>query len=181
MQCADQNCIVIDAGLGAALVLTLVQDALGVVHAGEGVAHAAEDAAVARQRQHVGVGVHAAVVHRVLVKEVVADLVGGVGEHQHDLFAAAGDAAQADGEAVSGKDGENDGDGLAAQLGAHVGGDVVDGGVVAVGTGHDALGDGDDVARVQLKALLGHCGLDGVGGELDYVVAFAYDRGTDAS
>ena len=116
-----------------------------------------------------------------IVKEVVADLVGGVGEHQHDLFAAAGDAAQADGEAVPGKDGENDGDGPAAQLGAHVGGDVVDGGVVAVGAGHDALGDGDDVARVQLKALLGHCGLDSVGGELDYVVAFAYDRGTDAS
>ena len=31
MQCADQNCIVIDAGLGAALVLPFVQDGLPLV------------------------------------------------------------------------------------------------------------------------------------------------------
>ena len=31
MQCADQNCIVVDAGLGAALVITLVQDGLPLV------------------------------------------------------------------------------------------------------------------------------------------------------
>ena len=177
-------------GLGAvgkdylALRALLADDVLvvlDVVHAGEGVADGAEDAAVLGQRQHVGIGVDAAVVHRVLVKEVVADLIGGVGEHQHDLFAAAGYASQADGKAVPGKNGEHDGDGLAAQLGAHVGGNVVNRGVVAVGAGYDAFGDGDDVALVQLKALLGHCGLNSVGGELDYVVAFAYDRGTDAS
>ena len=112
---------------------------------------------------------------------MVADLVGGVGEHENDLLGAAGDAAQADGKAVAGEDGEHDGDGLAAQLGAHVGGNVVNRGVVAVGAGYDALGDGDDVPFVQLEAVLGHGGLNGVGGELDYVVAFAYDRGTDTS
>ena len=37
------------------------------------------------------------------------------------------------------------------------------------------------VPLMQLEALLGHCGLDSVGCELDYVVSFAYDRSTDAS
>ncbi len=177
-------------GLGAvgedylALRALLADDVLvvlDVVHAREGVADAAEDAAVFGESEHVGVGVHAAVVHRVLVEEVVADLVGGVGEHEHDLFGAAGYAAQADGKAVAGEDGEDYGDGLAAQLRAHVGGDVVHRGVVAVGTGDDALRHGNDVPLMQLEALLGHCGLDSVGCELDYVVSFAYDRSTDAS
>ena len=116
-------------GLGAvgedylALRALLTDDVLvvlDVVHAGEGMADGAEDAAILGQREHVGIGVDAAVVHRILVKEVVADLVGGVGEHENDLLGAAGDAAQADGKAVAGENGEHDGDGLAAQLGAQL-------------------------------------------------------------
>ena len=127
------------------------------------------------------VRVHAAVVHRVLVEEVVADLVGGVGEHEHDLFGAAGYAAQADGKAVAGENGKDDSDGLSAQFGADVGGYVVHRGVVAVGAGDDALGHRDDVPLVQLEALGFHRGLDRVSRELDYVVSLAYDRSTDAS
>ena len=97
-----------------ALFLYEVLVILNVVHAGEGVAHIAEVAAVLGQAEHVAVGVHTALVQRVEVKEVVANLVAGIAEHEHHFPAAAGDAAQADGEAVAGEDGEHHAHGLPA-------------------------------------------------------------------
>ena len=152
---------------------------IDIVNAREGVHPHAERLAVLLEREHVAVGVDAALVQRVHVEEVVAHLIGGIGEHEHDLFRPAGDAAQADGEAVAGEDGEHDAHRAAAELGAHIRRDVVHRGVVAVRPGHDALRHGDDVAVVQLKAVLGHGALHTVRHQLDYVVAFAYYRGTD--
>ena len=116
-----------------------------IVHAGEGVLHIAELLAVFAEREHVAPGIDAGGVKRVLVEEVVSDLVAGIAQLYHDLLRALGDAAQAYREAVPGEYREHDADGPAAELRAHVGGDVVDGGVVAVRAGNDALGHRDDV------------------------------------
>ena len=65
---------------------------LHIVHAGEGVQHLAEQRAVLRFGQGVAVGVDPLLVEQVLIDQVVADLVGGEAEHQHDFLCAARDA-----------------------------------------------------------------------------------------
>ena len=148
-----------------------------VINAGEGMFDIAEETAVIFKAEDVGVGVHAAVVERVLVKEMVADLVGGVGQHEYDLFAAARDAAQAYCKAVAGKDREHNADGAAAELGLDVGRDIVNAGVVAVCARNNGFGDGNDVALAQLEAVLGHRGHDGIRDYLNYIVALTHDGG----
>ena len=127
----------------------------------------AEETAVIFKAEDVGVGVHAAVVERVLVKEMVADLVGGVGQHEHDFLAAARDAAQAHCKAVAGKDGEHNADGAAAELFLYILCNGVYGSVVALCAGGDGFGDGDNIAVVQREAL-------GFGG---FKYAFGYNGG----
>ncbi len=79
----------------------------------------------------VPVGVHPGLVQQLLAHQVVAHLVGGVGEEQHDLFGPPGKAPEEDGKAVAAEDGEHHADGLPAQPCPDVGGDLVHGGVVA--------------------------------------------------
>ena len=98
---------------------------------------AAEYAAVLGQGQDVGIGVDAAVVHGILVEEVVADLVGGVGEHEHDFLEPRAMPAGR-WQSGCGREWERRRR-LSAQFGADVGGYVVHRGVVAVGAGDDAL------------------------------------------
>ena len=134
-----------------------------------------EQLAVLLQGEDVGVGIDTGLVDLVQRHQLVAHLVGGVGQHQHHLLAAHGDTAQADGEAVAGEDGEDHTDSLTAQLGADVVSDVLHRAVVALSAGHDGLGHGDDVAVTKLKAL-GLGGLqDALGDDGGQIVALADD------
>ena len=151
-----------------------------IVHAGEGMLFIAEQLPVPLQGQHIAVGVDALFVQRVQAHQVVAHLVRGIAQHQHHLFGAPGDAPQADGEAVAAEDGENDAHRPAAQLGADIPGDVVHSGIVALGTGHDGLGHGDDVAVANGKAVLRGGLQHGIGDDLGQIIAAADDGRADA-
>ena len=151
-----------------------------VVDAGEAVDPVAEELPVALQGQQIPVGVHALGVQTVPVHQVVAHLVRGIGEHEDHFLRALGNAPQADGKAVAAENGEDDADGLAAQLLLHVCGDIVHRGVVALGTGHDGLGHGDDVPVMEGEALLLGGGQDGCGHDLLEIVSLADDGGADA-
>ena len=147
-----------------------------------------EERAVALLVEHVGPRVDPGGFELFLRNEGVAHLVARVAEHQHDLFRAARNAAQADGEPVAAEDGEDHADGVIAEFGADVLRDVVGGGVVALRLGDDRLGHAHDVAVVEGKALA--CGgfEHGIGDDLREVVprpdnrgAHAPDSGTDHS
>ena len=167
-----------DLDLGTALA-DEVAVVLHVVHTGELVLVLTEQLAVLLQREDVGIGVDTCGVDLIQAHKLVTDLVRGVREHQDDLLAALCDTAQADREAVTGKDGENDTHGATAQLGLDIGGDIVHRAVVALCTSHDGLGDGNDVAVAELKAL--GCGSlqHAIGYDGGQIVTLADDGATD--
>ena len=135
----------------------------------------AELLAELHERQNVAVGIDARGVELVPVNKAVAHLVGGVGEQQHDLFAAHGHAAQQKGEAVAAEDGERDANGAAAGLFAHVLGDLAERRIVALRTRHHGFGHGDHVAVVRLDARFLPRFHHGSGGDLGDVVSLADD------
>ena len=59
-----------------------------IVHAREGVDGVAEQLPVTLQGEDILIGVHPLLVHRIHIDEVIAHLVGGVGQHQDDLLLA---------------------------------------------------------------------------------------------
>ena len=63
----------------------------------------------------------------------------------------------------------------AAQFGAHVGGDVVHGGVISLGPGYDGLGHGDYVPVTDGKAVLAGGLKNRLGDDLHQVVPAADD------
>ena len=65
---------------------------LDVVHAREAVLGIAEELAVFLLAEHVLPRIDALLVQAIQVDEMVAHLVGGIAEHQHDLLGAHGDA-----------------------------------------------------------------------------------------
>ena len=141
----------------------------------------AEQLTVFRLRQHVGIGVHARGVDLIQADQLVAHLVGGVAEHQHDFFGALGDAPQADGKAVAGEDGEDHADCTAAQLRFHVRRDIVHGGVVALGPGYHGFRHGDHVPVTQGKALAFGGFQHAVRHDLRNVVSLTDDGAADAA
>ena len=151
-----------------------------VVHTGEGVLLIAEELPVFLQGEDVLVGVHPLLIHRVQADEVVAHLVGGVAEHEDNLFRPLGDAPQADGKAVAAEDGEDHADCLAAQLGPDVGGNVVHRGVIALGPGDNGLSHGHNVPVPDGKAVLPGGLQQGAGNHLHQIVTAADDGGADA-
>ena len=114
------------------------------------------------------------------VDQVVAHLVRGVGEQQHDLLAAHRHAAQQQGEAVAAEDGECHAHGLAAGPGAHVLGDLLAGGVVALAAGHHGLGHGHHVAVTGGDVVFSQCIQHGADGDVHHAVALAEDGGAHA-
>ena len=154
---------------------------LDVVHAGEDVLVVAEELPVLGLGEHVLVGVHALLVHQVDVDEVVAHLVGGIAEHEDDLLGAGGDALEADGEAVPAQDGEDHAHGVVPEFGADVGGDLVHGGIVALGPGHHGLRHRHHVLVVELEARALGSGEHAVHHDLGDVISLPNDGSTDAS
>ena len=66
------------------------------------------------------------------------------------------------------------------KLGAHIGGDLVHGGIIALGPGHHGLGDGDDVLVPQGKAVALGRRQHAVHHDLGDVVPLPNDGGPDA-
>ena len=130
--------------------------------------------------QHIVPRVDAGLVQLIHGYQMVAHLVGGIAEHQHDLLHAGGDTPQQQGEAVAAEDGEDDAHGLTAGLGGHVGGDLLHRSVVALATGHHGLGDRHDIAVAGGNAVFLQCVQNGVGGDLHHVVSLAEDGGAHA-
>ena len=143
--------------------------------------HIAEQLAVLLFAEHVAPGVHALLVQQVLIEQMVAHLVGGIAHQDVGLLEGAGDALEADGDAVAAEDGEGQADGVGAELGGTVGGDGVHAGVVALAAGYHGLGHGHDVLVLKFDVLLLAAGEDGVGDDLDQVVAIPDDRAAHAA
>ena len=99
----------------------------------------AKGGAEARQIEHVVPRVDPGLVKLVERDKVVADLVGRIAQHKHELLHARGDALEQEGEAVAAEDGERHAHHVAAGLGAHVGGNLLGRGVVALAAGHARL------------------------------------------
>ena len=117
----------------------------------------------------------------VFIKQMVAHLIRGVADDQMDLLKALGHAAQADGETVSGQDGEENNGFVATDLGLDILRDIVNRGVVAVGAGHDGLSYCDNILAVKRKALfLG--GVDNTAcNDADQIIALTDDGHTNTS
>ncbi len=114
---------------------------IDVIHPGKGMEDGAELFPELLPRKGIPVGVHPGLIQGLLAHQVVAHLVGGVGEEEDNFFRPPGKAPQQDGKAVAAEDGEHHPDGLPPQLPADVGGDLVHRGVVPLGAGHHRLGD----------------------------------------
>ena len=140
-----------------------------------------EEIAVLFQGQYVGIGIHAGFVHLVQADQFVANLVRGVGEHKHDLLRAHGDTPQADGKAVPAQDREDDAHGSAAALRTDVRSDILHGGVIALGTGNNGLGDGNDIPVTQFKSFFLRSQQDAVRHDGGQVIALADDGAADAA
>ena len=140
--------------------------------------YGAEVAAELLQGQHVPVGVHAGLVQLIHADQVVTYLIGGQAEEQHDLLRTGGNAGEQEGETVAAEDGEGDAHGLAAGLGLHVGGDLLNGGIVALAAGHYGFGDGDHVLIPGGDALLSQGVCNGVGGDGNDIVTLTENGGT---
>ena len=169
-----------DLALSAAL-LDQVSVVFHIVHAGELMLVDAKQLPVLLQSQHVAVGVHAGRVDLVEAHQLVAHLVGGIAQHQHDLLRAFGESSQADGEAVSGKDRENDADSAAAGLRADILRDIIDRRVIALGSGDNRLRHCDDVSVPNGKALCFRGFQHAVCHDHRKVVTFTDDGAADSS
>ena len=154
---------------------------LDIVHSCEFMDVGAEELAVAVQRQQVRVGVDPMLVQPVETHQLVAHLVGRVGEHEDYLPASHRDTLQADGEAVAAEDGEDDADGLAAGLGTHVLRYGGNGGVIPLRTCYDGLGDADDVAVTEFESFFLSCFKNAGGHYFSEIVALADDGAADTA
>jgi hypothetical protein len=112
---------------------------------------------------------------------MVSDLVGGVAEHKDDLFASLSDTAEADCEAVSGEDGEDNAHGAAAKLCFNVGSDVINRYVVALNARNNRFGDRDNVLVAKRESLAFSRLDDGIGDYCRKIVAFTEDGATDTA
>ena len=110
--------------------------------------HRAESIAETLEIQHIMPRVDARLVQLIHTDQMVAHLIGGIAEHQHHLFAAAGNALQQQRKTIAAEDGERDTHRLPAGLGADIGADLLHSGIVALATGHNRLGDGHHILIV---------------------------------
>ena len=140
----------------------------------------AEQLAVFRFAQHVGIGVDPRSIQIVQRDEVVAHFVAGIRQLQPDLLRALRNAAQADREAVAGQDGEYDAELTGRELSPYIRSDILYAHVVALGSCDHCFGHSDHVLVAQILTAV-RCGQDAVGHDLDDVVALADDGRTNAS
>ena len=106
---------------------------------------------VVRLREHIAVGVDARLLQQLLVKQMVAHLVGGIAEHQRDLFHAHGHAPQHDGKAVAGGDGENHAQMVAGKLFPDIPGDILHRRIISGGPGHHRFRHGHHIPVMKGK------------------------------
>ena len=141
----------------------------------------AEQLTVALLAENVGVGIDALFVEHIDVKQVIADLVGGVAEHEGYFLCALGDASQTDGKAVAAEDGEDDADVSRRKLLAHVLCDVVHACVVALRPCENGLGNAQNVLFADGDTLLLDAVAKAVAHDLRKVVALSDDGRSHAS
>ena len=152
-----------------------------IVNACEGVLHIAECLTVFIQRQHVCVGIYAAVIQNIHIKQVVAYFIGRIAQHQHYLLCALCDTSQADCKTVSAEDGEYNTDCFTAQLCFYVCRNILCGCVVAICTSNNCLCYTDYISFMQLETILLHCRQNGICYDFNDVIPFTDDRCFDTS
>ena len=146
-----------------------------VVHAREGVAHLAELGAELRSGEGVRPGIDTCGLHLLQGQEGVAHLIGGIGQHDNHLFAAHSDAAQGDGETVTAGDGEGQTHRAAAGTALHIGGDLLNSGVVALTACHHRLGHCHHVLVAGRNAVVLQCVQYSFSGHGNNIVTCAED------
>lgn len=85
-------------------------------------------------------------IERVEVHEMVADFVGGVGQHDDEFIDAFGYSFEKQRKAVAGQNGENESDRTAARFCADVFRYLVDGCIVTLRTCDDSFRNGENVS-----------------------------------
>ena len=151
---------------------------LHIVHTGEGVLDIAKQFPVFLFAEDILIGVNALFIHQIPVDEVVAHFVRGIAEHQNDLLAALCDATQADCKAVAAEDGEHDTNSFTTQLGAHISGNIVHTGVIALGTGHYGLGHSNDITVTGSETVFLHSFQDAASDDFYHIITLTDDGGT---
>ena len=147
-----------------------------IVHAGEGMDHLSEGGTELRKGQHIVPRVNTGLIQLIRRDQMVAHLVGGIAQQQYHLLHACGDTAQQQRKTVAAEDGEGHAYRLAAGFGAHIGSNLVHGGVIALTARHHGFGDGHHipVAGRDVFALQG--AQNGINSGGDHIVAFAENR-----
>ena len=102
---------------------------------------------------------------------MVTHLIGGIAEHQHHLFAAAGNALQQQRKTVAAENGERNAHRFAAGLGADIGADLLHRGIVALAAGHHGLGNGHHILVMCLDPVFPQRMQHGLHGDGNGVVA----------
>ena len=174
-----QNCSGVvcqnDLSLGAA-VLNQLGVVLDIVNTGERMLNVAEQLTELGGGQHITVRVDALRVDTVQIDQMVADLVGGVAEHQNNLLAALGNAPQANGKAVAAENGEDHANGTTAELCAHISGNIICCAVVALRTCNNGFGHGDNIPVMGSQAILFDGIQDRTGNDLGQIIALTDNR-----
>ena len=141
----------------------------------------AEQLTVLFLAEDIGVGVNALFVEHVYIKQVIADLVGGVAEHNCYLLAAECDTTQADCKSVSAEDGEDNADMAAGVLCLYIGCNIIHGCVVALRPCEYRLGDTDDILLADSDIFCLDAVQNALCHDLCKIVALTYDGCSDTA
>ena len=151
-----------------------------VVHPGKGVAGRPEQLMKTLFGEHIGPGIDSLFIQCVQIHQMISHFIGRIAEHKYDFFGAHGDALEAHGKTVAAEDGENHAHGLSAEFALHILGDLLHGGIVALGPGYHRFGHGDDILVMNLKAAAFRSAEHAVHYDLADVVPFPDDGGPNA-
>ena len=156
---------------------------LDIIHAGEGMdGVVAKHLAEALVIKALTVRIHALFIQRIPGQQGIAHLVGRIAQlHHYALGRSHGHRPQQNAEAIAAEDGKQNADGAFAQLIADILGDLLAGGIVALGAADNGLRHRHDVAVMQGKFLGLRRAAHALRDRRDQIVALLKNRGYNAS
>ena len=107
---------------------------------------------------------------------MITNLIGRVAQHQHYLFTALGNAAQADRKTISAENREDHADSFSAELISHICCDIVHAYIVSLCACDDCFGHTDHVPISRNKSFFIHCINYRARYDLCKVIALTNDR-----